>query len=282
MPARIVFAKEEKENIVELYNRYRSMRRVAIEIGRDRYVIQRVLKEMQVDIAGPAEHNKKPVVNDFFDSLSIEPSYFLGLFVADGWISRAKNSSTYFCIGLQHSDSYIIEKLRDKIAPKHKLIKDRHMTKLSIGDSALCLDVVKWGIEWRKKSYTLGECHSLFGGLDKSKTLNHFVRGFLDGDGNVGLYQVSNACFSFSTTIRFAHSLKEAINKELQIDAGSICIDNRSSNSDNPLVSLRYTGRNLVIRLGEWIYANKCDLFLSRKYESYLDVVKSRELLGTP
>jgi len=279
MSAKIIFSEEEKDHICDLYDKYRSTRRVAAEIDRSRSVVQKILYERKVELAGPAEHHKKPVDSEFFAQITPASAYFLGLFVADGSIARSSaGSSVYFNLALKKEDAYILEVLRDEIAPEHRLIDDRHMTKFTVGDSPLCLNVVQWGIKWRNKSLMLDECHSLFAQLRRAGHLSHFTRGAIDGDGSIFLGNGYNAGISLVGTHAFINKIWGEINRELEMDHGSLIQDKRSKN----LWEVRYTGRGLVQRVGEWMYADKGKYYLRRKYERFLGVVKSRGLLETP
>ena len=79
--------------------------------------------------------------------------------------------------------------------------------------------------------------------------------------------------------------LRQEMNNALGIGAGSLMADTRKSKrklDGSWSWELRYTGRGLIEHIGSWMYAGKEDLYLIRKYNKYTDVVKSRELRGTP
>lgn len=287
MPAKIVFTEKEKDRICALYAECRSKRRLSEILGYERQTLAKVLRARNVDLAPAWEHNKKPVCPEFFDRITRESAYFLGLFVADGSIVESSHgNSTYFQIGLKAEDGYILERLRDLVAPQHRLIRDRHLLRLHIGDSSLCLYVVQWGVRWKRKSYELGSCVPLFDELRRTGMASHFVRGAIDGDGTIclGSHGSYNPLLSCVGTEPFVKALRTCINEMLQREeAGSLRADRRTSFKDRPgqyLWEVRYTGNGVVKRIGTWLYTDSEDLRLERKFRVYQDVVKRGELLG--
>lgn len=270
MPAKVEFSQQEKDQIVALYQQHRSMRRVGALINRDRHLVQKVLWERGVPLQGP-DYTKLPVHPEVFDSLTPESAYFLGLFITDGWI----DAEGYVGFGLKHSDAYMVERFRDFVAPQHKVIQDRHMSKVSILDRHLALAIVQWGLPRRDKTHRLGACRDLFTAADEASCTSALVRGLLDGNGCIYTKNPYNASISFLGTGPFIQELHRHIPTA---HTGSIHQDKRSS----CLWELRYTGQKVLCEIGAWLYADKDDLYLKRKWELYNDVVKSRELRGTP
>ncbi len=277
MPAKIIFTEAQKANILKVYNECRSTRKTAAIIGVDRHTIQKVLILKGVELAGPAEHNKLPVDSSFFDVLTPASSYYLGLFVADGCISSATNgNSVTFDLSLKSDDAYIIEKLRDLIAPQHRLIIDKGNTRLRVGDSALCMNVVQWGIRWKRKSYELGRCLELFDALNSANCTNHFVRGFIDGDGCVCLSKkYGNESVTAVGTKEFLTSLKDIININVPESGGSLLVDKRESIVIPGwfLWVLEFTGKVQTLAICDWLYKDKGSLFLTRKYRKYEELM---------
>lgn len=287
MPAKVQFSEEDKDRICSLYEEHQSTRKVANLFGRDRHLIQRVLTERCV-VRAPHAWNKKKVNAGFFNELTRESAYFLGLILADGSIVRpAKGNSIYLQVGLDDKDGYLVAKLRDLIAPNHRLIKDHGSVRLHVGDAPLCLNIVQWGIRWMNKTNDLGPCFTLFDELHKAGMTLHFVRGFFDGDGSVfgTPPKFYNAAVSLVGTKPFLTSLQKAINdsanleyqKSTRASVGSLRADMRSPN----LWELRYTGQGLLSQFFNWLYQDTNDLYMIRKHERASDVLKSGELLGS-
>lgn len=275
MPARYPITLEQEQEICRLYNNHRSTRKVAILTKLSRDYIKKILGENRVTMVGSAEHHKLPVNADFFATLTPASAYFLGLLIADGSVSRSgAGNSTRLSLSLKKEDGYIIEKLRDYIAPQHSIIDDKTQYKLSVGDTPLCLNIVKWGIEWEDKTYFLGKCLTLFDTAKETGNLSHLIRGFLDGDGSLGYYgkDGANTSISWVGTKPFLLQIQSAINQEAGLKVtGGVCNDKRSPF----LYCLSYTGKPVVKKIGNWLYKDKRDLYLVRKYEKFMGIVKA-------
>jgi hypothetical protein len=151
---------------------------------------------------GPA--TKYPVNLDFFANETPELFYFLGIVAADGsvcrkacvreqhYITKAGEVHTYLNkwseakieIALQERDLGLLEVIRDAVCPG-KPIYHRPQTKayrLSINDRDAVELVEGYGILPRKTyNLTIAEC------LYQSILFRHFLRGYFDGDGSIGI-----------------------------------------------------------------------------------------------
>lgn len=109
-------------------------------------------------------------------------AYIIGFFAADGYITVNKRGGQFWCIDI--TDKKLIEKIRTEIRSKHKIsVRKRSGNKyisyrLQIGSIEMCNDLRRIGYN-EKKTKNLSASHV------PDKFLNHFVRGYFDGDGNV-------------------------------------------------------------------------------------------------
>lgn len=108
-------------------------------------------------------------------------SYILGFFAADGYITVNKRGGQFWCIDIK--DKYLLEEIKRKIKSNHRIsVRKRsngHITyRLQIGSVKMCDDLRKLGFDERKaKRLKMPKIPDYL--------LNHFVRGYFDGDGNV-------------------------------------------------------------------------------------------------
>lgn len=195
------------------------------------------------------------------------------MWVADGSISIGRNNSTSFNISLKKDDVDILKLLRKELNSDHKIIKDRDQRKYSVGDNRLLLNIVKWGIEWEDKTHKLSDCSHLFNELDKANTTHHFIRGFFDGDGCISIPEYYyNTSVSFSGTKTFMSKLQNVINTNCETK-GYLQKDRPYRHVDGFYYSLKYTGRQVSIKILNWLYQDKSEYYLKRKHDIYLQLL---------
>lgn len=286
MPVKKEFSEAETQEIIRLYKLHLSTGKVAGIFDCYPTVIRRVLHNNHIELIGASLHSKRIVNYEVMDTINPKSAYILGLFIADGSFTHNKQAhQVEFSLGLKASDRLLIEKVRDILSPGRPLIEDRHMVVLRIKDTPLSLNIVKWGIEWKEKSYRLGECSFLFDSLKNKKCLHHFVRGFFDGDGSISfpIKYPQNCSMSFCGTTSFIYRLQKEINEGASLSCkGAIGSRKDLMQNGEYLEYLAYTGPNIVTKIGNWMYKNARGLFLERKHKVYTGVIKSRELLGPP
>lgn len=108
--------------------------------------------------------------------------YILGLLAADGWISKKSNRCE---LTLKEADVNYLEMIKNLITPQKKL-KYKQLQKayrLTI-DSAEFVETVYKYFSGDKKSQTL-----TFPPNIPNQFVRHFIRGYIDGDGNIDLYR---------------------------------------------------------------------------------------------
>lgn len=127
------------------------------------------------------------VNQSFFQNWSEEMAYELGFFVADGAMIINPRGSRY--IDFTSTDQYIIEEIRQSLGsnhkigalqPKGKMRKTRYH--LQIGSKKMFGDLMQHGLTVRKsKKERMPQVPGAH--------LQHFVRGFFDGDGHACSFQ---------------------------------------------------------------------------------------------
>lgn len=133
---------------------------------------------------------KYKVNHEYFKNIDTEyKAYILGLIYADGCISQPTgNRQLNFRIGIQEEDSYILKELSKNAAGGQlNTVKTPSSIKkgykpqvcVNISSNLLCKDLINRGCNIKKSSV----------GMDfpklQSELINHFIRGFLDGDGSI-------------------------------------------------------------------------------------------------
>lgn len=241
-----------------------------------RKTVRKILKDNNIPIRKPEEWLRQYDLNqEYFDVIDTQnKAYFLGFMYADGYVSKINN-----CIqlNLQSRDLHILESFkkelkcidkplyfdqRSKSNPNHKDIFSLRIESEHMHNSLCNLGVVP------KKSHIL--TYPFF--LDQ-ELHRHFIRGAMDGDGCIHATNLSNEkeirSVDICGTYNFCSGLKTIIESNLDIHC-SLILTNKKSNTYKITIS----GRNQCISFLDWIYTD-AELFLYRKYETYLSKYKS-------
>ena len=176
------------ENIIELYESGESAESIGKIYGCYDTTILDLLNRNDVKTERRREfHNfKKYDVNEeFFDIINSESkAYWLGFLLADGHVS----TDGKIILALQSRDYDHLEKFRDAVSSNHPIHYREE-------DDAYFLNI---GSRRMKESlYRKGFHNQKSLGFDVPKVVsevpydleNHFIRGYFDGDGSVGIYK---------------------------------------------------------------------------------------------
>lgn len=139
-------------------------------------------------------HNRYKFNKDFFKKWSNEMAYVLGFLYADGDIEDNRESSRTQYTTFASTDKDILEAIKKAMDSDHNLsyrvahdvtykngktYKSRGIYRLRIGSKEMYEDLLKFGLTPRK-SLTIEFPENI-----PNQYLNHFIRGYFDGDGCV-------------------------------------------------------------------------------------------------
>jgi hypothetical protein len=208
---------------------------------------------------------------DYFKNWSVEMAYLLGFICADGHIATSRNS---LLIQLHKKDKYILENFMKFMKFEGKLYDYSSKTTctLHISSKEITQDLMNFGLT-RHKSQELKWIEQL-----PEEYVSHFIRGYFDGDGHVGLAQAhnpnnKNLILKLVSTLPFIQRLKLEFKKHYGSECGSI-IDN------NTYYELVYTGSNHTKSFLDWIYKDSTEeTRLKRKYDIYNEFINKEDYL---
>ena len=209
---------------------------------------------------------KKNRVNEkFFDVFNEESAYILGLIFADGNIAwNPKKGYQTLTITAAEKDKDHLENLRNILSSTKPLLyaKKTKSYRLIVNNKKICKRLMKLGLTPRK-SLTIR-----FPKIPK-KWLPHFIRGVIDGDGNIRyVNRKVSPYFEISLTSgsrMFCEDLSKVINAQTSIKT------NVRKAKKNTYVLQYSCSRG--IKLAKFIYSN-ATLFLPRKYFIYEKNIK--------
>lgn len=190
------YAKKRKDvfsdsDVVEAYLSGLSMRTVS-QLSKGRYTEWEVYKILSHEDVPRRSAGNTGLVNDsFFETIdTVEKAYLLGFIFADGSLREASKQ-----IGItqhQRSSWYLIQMIREFIKDNVSYWRDRDCYQIAWSSDKMFSDLVSKGVV-PNKTYEASEkeCSSLWESVPSGLKCD-FLRGLLDGDGNVRFYVQDN------------------------------------------------------------------------------------------
>ena len=220
---RIIWSENQIAYIIEEYNKNHSVPTIAKLFGVSGDAVRRVLRQNGIKVLSLTElaHEKFPRNSDFFETIdSPKKAYWLGFLYADGYVSTENTIR----INLGKIDEGHIVKFYDAIQATNHSVKysEKRMNgKIyeqaygGLRDSKMVSDLANLGCV-NKKSLTL-----TFPTEEQVPNflINHFIRGYFDGDGSIHWTQSGNARtpnyrIAFTGTIHMLEGIKKALGIE--------------------------------------------------------------------
>ena len=207
---------------------------------------------------GSQSIRRSPIRESAFDEITQESSYWLGLLYADGSMVASGN---YYTLGLvAHSDD------EQTIADFWRFLgrdgahilrrNDKRAVSMKVGCKQICARLLELGVI-PKKTHVIR-----FPDFLPNNCVAAFCRGYLDGDGCVYFhtpkrYVTPQGRVAFSGNPEFIKGLSDQIFE-------SSCVSPTTTTIYKKTSTVSYEGREKLIRLCNWLYADKGP-FLPRK-----------------
>lgn len=206
-----------------------------------------------------------------FDSIQVkneQEAYLLGFLYADGSIHNFScGKYRVLSIALQEKDQLFLQKICDifnKELNKEYHLKYYEKTKsyrISICDGKTIQNLIALGIT-HNKSY---ENNSFVFNNIPNDLKNHFIRGFFDGDGSVGVYLKKNTKTPSLSGNIVSNNEKLLVSIQTFLKENNV---NTSLQTEGKHFRLRFAGNKNRKQFREFLYANST-LFLKRKKEIF-------------
>ena len=216
---------------------------------------------------------------DFFKKWSNEMAYVLGFLYADGCIIDSAVSARTQYTQFSSKDRKILEKIRLALKSKHriysqvprltlhvggKIYKSSKLFCLRIGSRRMFSDLKKIGL-------TPNKSRSMKFPVIPPEYLNHFIRGYFDGDGSIfmcmGKGSKQQVIFKKALTV-FSSGSKEFLSELAHILEDRVSTKYSRIHDGNRCFQIRYpTGDSVAIF--KFMYTNARSLFLKRKFDIF-------------
>jgi intein-encoded DNA endonuclease-like protein len=260
---------EEKLEIVKLYEQGHSTTKLSKMYGVYPNAINGILKRRNVKLRSSSEAHRKYWINEtFFDAIDTEEkAYVLGLFYADG-SNNIRRYKAY--IMLSESDKDILLKIQKILQSQKPLLYVERKPKNPTHQNRYMLYIDNKHISTKLEELGCMTNKTYLVTFPKWLDLNlyrHFIRGYFDGDGHVGVYNRKGR-FSIVGTESFCLSLQKTFFKQLNINSK---LYNRWPNRKNNIRDLRVSGNKQILRILEWFYFEST-IHMDRKFKKYLEL----------
>ena len=271
------FTEEEKQKIIDLYKTGKTPGQICKEVDSLKDRKPQTLYHILIKAGLYQKKDKNDLrrfkVNDhYFDIIDDEhKAYWLGLLLADGFLSNSGHATESFGISLSIKDKYILEEfvkdLESTYTVKEYIGKSKFennctdfaYAKLLIKSKQIFNKLIEYGFTM-KKSYNgvVPEEHI----PDNLKT--HFIRGYFDGNGGLSIGSGSHLyTLDFTGTKEIITWILKYFGKE------NLKLQERHPDRDNNNVSIKISGDKQIYSIMSQIYKDST-IYLNRKYERYL------------
>ena len=258
-----------------------SLREIERVYNINRHYLSKKLEEIGVKTSKGNHYRKYFHDFDYFEIIdNHEKAYFLGLLMADGYITDNSKIHGQDCFGiaLSYGDGYIIESLKRHIKatnPVHEYFQEDsgdgfgefHYKRLLLRSQKTVDDLIDKGVI-KQKTLTKSFPNST---QVPDEFIYSYLRGYLDGNGSIVLDKLSNGEYSpylsFTTSENFAKGLKKKFNCVISKD--------KRANAWNA----RFSKDNSVKILKRIYKHSTKETRLDRKYQKYLKSIKKSETI---
>ncbi len=266
--------KELEKLIIEDYSKFS-----AIEIAKKYEIcfssVYKVIKRNNLSKCFKHRNRKYAVNEDYFSVIDTEEkAYFLGFMYADGAILIDNGTIR---LGLQEPDVKILktfQKLLESNRPLRYIPKrkETHQNSyiLEISSKKMINDLQRQGCFVRKTFILEFPTENQV----PNHLINHFIRGYFDGDGCISITDKVKK-FCIISTRNFLLKLQDRLITNCSLNRTKI---SQANKGDNIIIcSLVYNGRGSVYKLGKYLYKD-ATIFLERKKDKFDKIVPKYKL----
>lgn len=262
----------------------RSIKGISAKYGINQKTLSKYLKLQGVEIKN--NRNASDFNYRFFQYIDTEEkAYWLGFLFADGYVSskgnaiglsislkdidhlKKYNSALHYSKGLSVSETH---RFGDKDNHCNKNGEIMYMVSTTIANEDMRNDLIQKGCVPNKSLILEFPDESIFkesAKYSKKELILHFIRGYFDGDGTLGLYQHSNTNTNLEESLIFVGT--EKFLKKLQEYIGEGFLMHKS-NCGEFTYRLSYSTKK-AFNVAELMYKNST-VHLERKYNIYLNM----------
>lgn len=235
----------DKETFIRLYHETKSINEVARKLGISKATAHRFRQKNNIKLI---RYTKYECDEDFFSRNNEESFYWAGFIAADGCVRKEK----ILKIALANKDIDHLHQFNKAIQSTYPVKRWEHSCELSFCNYKIVKDLKRFNIVARKTHiYTFPEW------LKGEEGINHFIRGYIDGDGSFSRYKKQRT-FSVRGTKAFLEDLYKIMDKNCGRER------ERKVFLSNGTHMVSYSGNIIVGEIREFLYQG-ATIYLERK-----------------
>lgn len=256
---------DQQTEIATDYIRGNSIKELSAKYEICTWSICNVLKKHNV----PTRIRKYKCNEKYFEKIDTsEKSYWLGLFFADGYTRKRRQNNNMYKQGgiaglsLRDGDEYLLEELITDIESNYVLSKTINKGfinyRIEINSVKITNDLIRHGCVIKKSLKLLPPK------IDENLQSN-FIRGYIDGDGCIGVYKKRFKLSILGTEAILQYILnyflKHGIESSPKIGRkGNIC-------------TIQFNSQKDLIKIYKLLYTKECTRFLKRKKKIFNRII---------
>lgn len=276
------WVKEDEQFIIDNHGKltYKEMSKI---LNRTPSAIQNKARRLGLERISKYNYNK-----NFFEIIDTEEkAYWLGFIYADGYVNKSEYGGE-LGIELQYSDNNHLKKFNKSIDGNVE-VNDRyrnggfnynkdkqfHMCNIRLYCTKIVDDLSKYGIV-NNKTYIKQHMSTLI----PNNLIQHFIRGFFDGDGSISITKQGRNFIQFDITNAnniILEDIRQYLYQNYNITSYISCEENRKY-STVPIYKLCFKGLYNAYNFGQYIY-NNANIYLDRKYLLYQRYLKEYNIV---
>ena len=259
-----------KINIIEEYYKGSSFEDICTEFNISKRALPRILKENNIN---SKLKNRYTLNETYFEKIDTEENaYWLGYLYADGYIGNDKiNNIVLTSVDIEHM-SLFAKAIDLSMKPRLNenaggFIGSKPQAVVNFSNKKMCEDLRSYGL-FTKKSLEIETLPDI-----NSSLLNHFIRGYFDGDGSIfhvtkrqekngKEYKYIYPCACFIGTEKFLNEISKSIN-----------LNHRLRHSKTKEMKyIEYNTLDSIFSLYDYLY-NNSNIYLERKHNKFIELL---------
>lgn len=246
-----------EQEVITRYKNGESCQAIADSFKVTFHTISNILEKNNI-----ARDNRYKNINlneDYFEKIdSNDKAYFLGFMLTDGNISLKEN---IIRLSLSFKDEEILNVFKEKTGNANKICirkDEKHNERIfQLRSKKWKNDLAKYGVVPQKTF--ISEMPIL-----SEDMMPHLIRGMIDGDGWISF---SSHQIGFCGNEKTVIQLKEYLVKTLNVYDVSVI------HASENLWQITWASKTDIKKIGSYIYQNKDNCFLTRKYNNFLQII---------
>jgi len=262
----------DENRVMNLYSKYRSLRKVAKTLDVSVEPIRRILHSNQIEMNSSRLYK---IDENYFRTINTEhKAYWPGFLYADGCVRIRKDTSHSLSFKQHKRDKDIFVKFNKCLNSNYPFrpVKNTNTYQIEIGSKKLVKSLILKGCIPRK-SLTLSFPEKSILPADLQR---HFIRGYFDGDGCISITRIKKQPrLTMAGTRDVTRNIKEVLIKE---GMGNVRVDlHANKKAKNKLWYVTLSSKKNILPFYEYVYKD-ATVFMERKYKKFIEIIEAKYL----